>query len=142
MVCFSDVQYHLSTHEFNAMKSNCTLHMQAQWFQKTLKEKSYFQTTWATDILKLFIHSFWLFHALRLFKALRLSFLTSFPEPTFIPCPTSIMDSRVKKSQPLKINEYISTKIMTLVPFIIFIRPICNIQLIDTIEYLNFSFRI
>ena len=40
--------------------------MQAQWFQKTLKEKSYFQTTWATDILKLYIYSFWqVFHALK-----------------------------------------------------------------------------
>ena len=42
------------------------------------------------------------FHGLRifstflsLFKALRLFFLSKFPVPTFIPCPTSIMDSRV-----------------------------------------------
>ena len=34
-------------------------------------------------------------HALRLFKALRLFFLTNFPGPTVIPCPTSIPDSRV-----------------------------------------------
>ena len=34
-------------------------------------------------------------HALRLFKALRLFFLTHFPGPTVIPCPTSIPDSRV-----------------------------------------------
>ena len=35
-------------------------------------------------------------HALRLFKALRLFFLTNFPGPTVISCPTSIPDSRVK----------------------------------------------
>ena len=29
------------------------------------------------------------------FKALRLFFLANFPGPTFIPCPTSIPDSRV-----------------------------------------------
>ena len=34
-------------------------------------------------------------HALRLFKALRLFFLTNFPDPMVIPCPTSIPDSRV-----------------------------------------------
>ena len=34
-------------------------------------------------------------HALCLFKALRLFFLTNFPDPTVIPCPTSIPDSRV-----------------------------------------------
>ena len=38
-------------------------------------------------------------HALRLFKALRLLFLTSFPGPTVIPCPTSIPDSRVRRSR-------------------------------------------
>ena len=37
-----------------------------------------------------------LFKALRLFKAICLFFLTNFPGPMFIPCPTSIMDSRVK----------------------------------------------
>ena len=37
-------------------------------------------------------------HALRLFKALRLFFLTNFPGPTVIPCPTSIPDSRVPKT--------------------------------------------
>jgi hypothetical protein len=36
-------------------------------------------------------------HALRLFQALRLFFLTNFPGPTVIPCPTSIPDSRVPK---------------------------------------------
>ena len=35
------------------------------------------------------------YDALRLFKALRLFFLPNFPGPTFIPCPTSITDSRV-----------------------------------------------
>jgi hypothetical protein len=34
-------------------------------------------------------------YALQLFKALRLFFLTNFPGPTVIPCPTSIPDSRV-----------------------------------------------
>ena len=34
-------------------------------------------------------------HDLHLFKALRLFFLTNFPGPTVIPCPTSIPDSRV-----------------------------------------------
>jgi hypothetical protein len=35
------------------------------------------------------------YDALRLFKALRLLFLSNFPGSTFIPCPTSIPDSRV-----------------------------------------------
>ena len=34
--------------------------------------------------------------ALHLFKALPLFFLANFPCPTFIPCPTSTPDSRVK----------------------------------------------
>jgi hypothetical protein len=34
-------------------------------------------------------------HALHLFKVLRLFFLTNFPGSMFIPCPTSIPDSRV-----------------------------------------------
>ena len=33
-------------------------------------------------------------HALRLFRALRLLFLSIFPGPTVIPCPTSIPDTR------------------------------------------------
>ena len=37
-------------------------------------------------------------NALRLFKALRLFFLTNFPGPTVIPCPTYIPDSRVCKN--------------------------------------------
>ena len=40
-------------------------------------------------------------HDLRLFKALRLFFLTNFPGPTVISCPTSIPDSRVLGKQKL-----------------------------------------
>ena len=44
-----------------------------------------------------FQHNFAHFvHALRLFKALRVLFLPNFPGPMFIPCPTSIPDSRVQ----------------------------------------------
>ena len=43
-----------------------------------------------------YIHYFCqIFQALRLFKALCLYFLSNFPGPTFIPCPTLIPDSRV-----------------------------------------------
>ena len=45
------------------------------------------------------------FHDLRLFKALRLFFLTNFPGPTVIPCPTSIPDSRVYRSLKQKKNK-------------------------------------
>ena len=41
-------------------------------------------------------------HALRLFKALRLFFLTNFPGPTVIPCPTSIPDSRVDSKKVIR----------------------------------------
>ena len=36
-----------------------------------------------------------LLHRTCVFKALRLFFLSNFPDPTLIPCPTSITDSRV-----------------------------------------------
>ena len=42
--------------------------------------------------------------ALRLFKALNLLFLPNFPDPMFIPCPTSIPDSRVQNAR-LKLAE-------------------------------------
>ena len=40
-------------------------------------------------------------HALCLFKALRLFFLIKFPGPTFIPCPMSVPDSRVRGGLPV-----------------------------------------
>ena len=48
-------------------------------------------------------------HALCLFKALRLFFLTNFPGPTVIPCPTSIPDSRVTEN-PLKLTPTYNPK--------------------------------
>ena len=49
-----------------------------------------------SSLMGFFWHKFGHFvHVLRLFKALRLFFLTNFPGPTVIPCPTSILDSRV-----------------------------------------------
>ena len=49
-----------------------------------------------SSLMGFLLHKFAHFvHALRLFKALRLFFLTNFPGPTVIPCPTSIPDSRV-----------------------------------------------
>ena len=47
-------------------------------------------------------------HALRLLKALRLFFLTNFPGPTIIPCPTSIPDSRVPLS--LRFNHFLDSR--------------------------------
>ena len=53
----------------------------------------------STDIFKFdvfLLHNFAHFvHALRLFKAQCLLFLTNFPGPMLIPCPTFIPDSRV-----------------------------------------------
>ena len=49
-----------------------------------------------SSLMGFLLHKFAHFvHALCLFKALRLFFLTNFPGPTVIPCPTSIPDSRV-----------------------------------------------
>ena len=49
-----------------------------------------------SSLMGFLLHKFAHFvHALRLFKALRLFFLTNFPGPTVIPCPTFIPDSRV-----------------------------------------------
>merc|ERR1712051_426774 len=46
-------------------------------------------------------------HRTCVFNALRLFFLPNFPGPTFIPCPTSIPDSRV-----LGYHEYLNTWIL------------------------------
>ena len=49
-----------------------------------------------SSLMGFLLHKFAHFvHALCLFKALCLFFLTNFPGPTVIPCPTSIPDSRV-----------------------------------------------
>ena len=49
-----------------------------------------------SSLMGFLLHKFAHFvHALRLFKVLRLFFLTNFPGPTIISCPTSIPDSRV-----------------------------------------------
>ena len=49
-----------------------------------------------SSLMGFLLHNFSHFvHALRLFKAL--FFLTNFPGPTVIPCPTSIPDYRVDK---------------------------------------------
>ena len=49
-----------------------------------------------SSLMDFLLHKFEHFvHALLLFKALHLFFLTNFPGPTVIPCPTSIPDSRV-----------------------------------------------
>jgi hypothetical protein len=52
-----------------------------------------------SSLMGFLLHRFAHFvHALRLFKALHLFFLTHFPGPTVILCPTSIPDSRVTES--------------------------------------------
>ena len=52
-----------------------------------------------SSLMAFLLHKFAHFvHALRLFKALWLFFLKNFPGPTVIPCPTSILDSRVGKN--------------------------------------------
>ena len=53
-----------------------------------------------SSLMGFLLHKFAHFaDALRLFKALRLFFLSNFPGPTFIPCPTSIPETRVNKSR-------------------------------------------
>ena len=58
-------------------------------------------------ILEYYVYSFWqIVNALRFFKALHLFFLANYPSPTFISCPTSILDSRVGRKLLNKREAY------------------------------------
>ena len=59
-----------------------------------------------SSLMVFLLHNFAHFvHALRLFKAQCLLFLTNFPGPMLIPCPTFIPDSRVHEGQRRYIKE-------------------------------------
>ena len=83
-----------------------------------------------SSLMVFLLHKFAHFvHALRLFKALRLFFLTNFPGPTVIPCPTSIPDSRVSVF-------YMSAKIPLLSKIHTYIKK-CSLTQVYTLTYLN-----